>query len=135
MMPTTTLEESLRAALTDAYDRFNGADAYLHSEVASADQALGAVTYGKANLTLVKLAETETSNLYYLRIRGGAVDAKDISKIIVPAKGYPIRIEDTTGTLIASCNEKESLSSYFTNLATNPDSPLITFAAYIMRKK
>jgi len=132
---STNLEESLRTALISANTGFEQADADLHHVVTAAAQALATVTDGKAKLTLAKWGEDEHRVSYSLRIAGagGLNDSKELAKITVRAKGYPISIADSRGDM--SYNDKPSLVSFFSNLATNPDSPLVTYAAFVIRKK
>jgi hypothetical protein len=134
-MPAT-FEEALKATLLGINESFEKADADLHREVAAAAQSLAKITQGAATMQLTKSFETADWIRYKLYVTG-MNNEFHIAGFLVSARGYPIKITsaDESGPPLAVCTVREELTNYFAQLASNPDSTLITAAAYIMRKK
>ncbi len=149
-MPAT-FEEALKTTLVSINEDFEKADADLHKEVVVAAQSLANITQGAATMSLKKRYEAE-SGIHYDLFVSGKEKEYSIAGFFVSSRGYPIKIlspghsgivsEDGTevkppskGTVLALCKDRDGLTDYFSQLASNPDSTLVTAAAYIMRKK
>jgi len=132
----SSFEDSLKTTLLTVNEAFDVADADLHREVAEAARGLQRVTEGAATLTLKKTGEGEQGAHYSLFISGSGVEAV-VGQFHVHARGYPVSVISTLRSSQENlvCNDSHALTEYFSKLASNPDSGLVTQAAYIMRKK
>jgi len=132
----TTFEEALKSTLQNINTSFDEADGDLHRVVASVSKALGDVT--KILLVaLNKVGENEEGTSYQLILTGPEVATNVVAGFFVPAKGYPIKCQTRTGALSDEtyCKDKQELEKYFAAMASNPDSPLVTRSAFLMRSK
>jgi hypothetical protein len=129
-----TLEELLRASLKGANEKFDQANKTLHAAVVEAAKAVEAVTEGKATLRLVTKSSNEDGTQYRLVIIDKDGNQKRrLANLTVPLEGYPItRIADPASSM-AQIKSPEELATYFQKLASDPDSPLVAYLAYIAR--
>ncbi|SRR6266540_4669133 len=129
-----TLEELLRASLKGANEKFDQANKALHAAVVDAAKAVEAVTGGKAVLRLHKMIENEGSTDYTLRVEAGT-ESRALTDFTVTKKGYPITRNARQGVHAEQFDSPEQLSAYFQKLASDPDSPLVAFLAYVVRNQ
>jgi hypothetical protein len=133
-----TLEELLRVSLKGANERFDRANKALHAAVVEAAKAVEAVTDGKATLRLDEVRSDDDETRYDLNVvpkRGG--EGRTLSNLAVTKKGFPIYRHQSSRdyTLLEQFDSTETLTAYFQKLASEPDSPLIGYLAYIVRNE
>jgi hypothetical protein len=64
----------------------------------------------------------------------------EIGAFFVPVHGYPIRSAPYAGHIEGNVNsvkpieDRNALASYFSSMASNPGSPLVTKLAFLMRR-
>jgi hypothetical protein len=126
-----TLEELLRTSLKGANEKFHQANEALHAAVVEATKAVEAVTGGKANLRLQKGGEDESSVRYELHVRTGD-QARALGTFIVTKQGS-IHRQGGVSTDTEQFDSPEQLSAFFQKLASDPNSRLVAFLAYILR--
>jgi hypothetical protein len=141
-------DKLLQQSLLGVNKAFEQADADLHEMVAAAAEALGRVANGVVELKLRKVSEDRAGVVYELVVGAvpdfgrGVGEGVAAGAYQVAAKGYPIRAgnaEVDYGRLISfrsqsSFNDKADLQRHFEELMANPDSPVVTTAAFLMRK-
>jgi hypothetical protein len=136
-----TLEELLRASLKGANDKYNQANKALHAAVVETAKAVEAATEGKATIRLDEVQRNASETRYDLVI---VIKKDDESRTIaifeVGMKGFPItRYEDSeyqghpAFRVMEKFETAEAIAKYFQKLASDPDSPLVGYLAYIMR--
>ncbi|WP_162671899.1 hypothetical protein [Gemmata massiliana] len=132
-----TLEELLRASLKGANEKIDQANKDLHAAVVEAAKAVESVTEGKATLRLNATGSDESGTRYDLDVivYGGGNEARTLSNLGVPIKGYPIfrytnRNRDST---VERFDSVDALKAYFQKLASDADSPLVGYLAYVVR--
>ena len=136
-----TLEELLRASLKGADEKINKADHDLHAAVVEAAKAVEAVTDGKATLRLrVRRSDAFQQNRFEYEL--GVIDRfgqefRTLASLKVSESGYPISAFDTSGRNWENraIDSAEELSAYFRKLASDPDSFLVAYLAYINRNQ
>ena len=119
----TVLQETLKGI----NKAFQVADADLHEEVAVASKAVANVTDGKGALELVVIGEDESGLSYNLMLTTEEKKLQ-LGSFHVPRKGYPII------TSHGAIPARQELAGLFANMATNPDSPLVTKLAFLLRQ-
>ncbi|AMV23903.1 hypothetical protein VT84_05875 [Gemmata sp. SH-PL17] len=129
-----TLEELLRASLKGANVKFDQANSDLHATVVEAAKAVEAVTGGKATLRLFPIAKDDTATGYDLCVVTVGQQFRKLTSFTVTGAGYPIaRHASPEQTAEQHIKSSEELSSYFRKLASDPDSSLVAYLAYIVR--
>ena len=132
-----SLEDALSATLLGINRDFERADRDLHEEVNLASQVLQRLSNGLASLELVKVEESERGMVYMLRLLGEGY-GEEIGAFRVPARGYPLIAAGSRGSIAnqsPNLDDRAALSAYFAGMGSNPDSPLVVKAAYLMRRK
>jgi hypothetical protein len=110
----------------------------LHAEVASASDALSKISAGAIQVTLAPHIEAEDGVTYRLHVETNNAVATHLGFFRVSQKGYPILFSQIDGSLVHQAQEfsdRTKLKTFFYDMASNPDSPLIQKVAYLMRKK
>ncbi|HYT92496.1 MAG TPA: hypothetical protein VEL76_27520 [Gemmataceae bacterium] len=124
----TEFEKALQETLKGINKAFEVADADLHEEAAAASKAVANVTDGKATLELVVVGESEGGITYDLTLTAGE-QKWPLLRVEVPRKGYPINMGSS------SIPNRQKLAGTFADMATNPDSPLVTNLAFLLRRQ
>jgi hypothetical protein len=120
-------QTALLETLKGVNKAFQAADADLHEEVATASKAVANVTDGKAILELVVFDEHEAGVVYNLTLTAGEQKLPLVS-FEIPRKGYPVKGP-------RPIPNREELARTFADMATNPDSPLVTKLAFLLRRQ
>ena len=129
-----TLEELLRASLKGANEKFDQANTSLHAAVVEAAKAVEAATEGKATLRLSGATQDESGTRYSLGVLAkDAGSFRELAVFFIPQRGFPIYRETRSREIEGSFHSESALKAYFNSLATDPDSPLIGYLAYILR--
>jgi hypothetical protein len=131
-----TLEELLRASLKGANDKFDQANKALHAAVVEAAKAVEAATEGKATLRLEEVKSDADETRYNLDIVVKEDDAvRTIASFAMGRKGFPItRLHNRESLhMLEKFDSAEAISAYFQKLASDPESPLVGYLAYIIR--
>ena len=129
-----TLEELLRASLKGANERFDSAKNTLHAAVVEAAKAVEAATGGKATIRLEEVSKKEAETRYSLEvIMKGTDEVRELEIFSVSSNGFPIRALAEGGGAYNQFNTEESIVKYFEKLASNPESPLVRYLAFIIR--
>ena len=133
-----SFEEALKQTLLGINKGFEVADADLHAEVAAAAQALGRITGGGITMLLSPLKESEKGAEYRLQIGGQGYEAT-LGVFLVSGVGYPIVFAEDWSRLAVGGGvqlaDRSALASFFSSMASNPDSPLIRHLAFVLRRK
>lgn len=138
-------EAILRASLQKTNEAFDRADADLHEVVTEASAALEKVTDGCATLELTPSDESEKGIAYVLNAKWNSSKVKTLQGYVVTASGYPVLggpVDDPYRILVQlrqapaiRLKDKGELKAHFAEMITNPDSNLITYVAYQLRRK
>jgi hypothetical protein len=139
-----TLEELLRASLKGANDKYNQANKALHASVVETAKAVEAATDGKATVRLDEVNRDANETRYDLVIMIKGLDGtRTIANFGVSMQGFPIyRYEETGGytfrgnpefRVAEKFDSAEAITKYFQKLASDPDSSLVGYLAFIIR--
>jgi hypothetical protein len=133
-----SFEEALKNTLLGINKGFEIADADLHQEVASAALALGRLTDGALVLALAPHQESDKGIEYRLLLTGENYEVT-LGFFLVGSIGYPIRYAGNQGGLNMggepAASDRTALASFFSSMASNPDSPLVRHLAFFLRRK
>lgn len=138
-MPALSLEEKLKSTLEGLNRGFFEADEDLHRQVFAANEAIDKITNRKVTLKLERHIEEDNGVGYHFRIQSGDMSSS-VGYFYVSTRGYPIFYARNDHAFrnkaaVTSLNDRTALSDLFSDLATNPDSPLIQSVAFFMRRK
>ena len=135
-------EEALKATLLGMNDAFGQADADLHRAVASADQVVGRVSDGAANLRLWKHEENTGGVIYRLALVSADKRIKIqpvLGAFLVRSQGYPVLAAPDEESLRTpegvQLKDNGQINNYLAEMAANPDSPLVQHLAFFMRRR
>ncbi|MDY3552574.1 hypothetical protein R5W24_001658 [Gemmata sp. JC717] len=138
-----TLEQLLRAALRGAGEQFNEASKALHVAVVELAKAVEAATEGKATVRLRpksrlqgrtgKMESPENAIYYSLVVLAkGDDEGRELTTFCVSYNGFPISYE-IDHQWHKFWSPEEFATDYLTKLASDPDSPLVGYLAFIVR--
>jgi hypothetical protein len=153
-MLVVDFDKLLQESLLGVNKAFEQADADLHELVATASQALGRVTRGVVEMKLKRHSESIDGLRYDLVVKGQDLTRPFAEGVIVgtyevSAKGYPVRVgvweaspargrldlEQYVFRATSDLTGKSEMQRHFEELMSNPDSPVVTNAAFFMRRR
>lgn len=128
-----TLEELLRASLKGANEKFDQANRALHAAVVETAKAVEAATDGRATVRLQEVDVDESGTRYSLNVHTKGMGGRDLAYFFLPQRGFPIYGESQNREIKDTFPSATALDTYFSALASDPDSPLVGYLAYVVR--
>ena len=136
-----SFEEMLKASLAGVNAQVDAADTDLHQEVASAAEGVERITGGKVSLFL-RRARDAASEVIYGLVLGKTRSDREIMGFRLGPTGYPITAapnssyfkEETASHLQRVLGNRDELRKVFSELASDPGSPLVIALAFFLRR-
>ena len=129
----------LKNSLEQLEQDFDAAETDLFEIIGDLNSGISEYSRETVKIMLQQTSETQYGMGYRLIISDGIVE-EGLDFLFVSGIGYPIRVAESdcrpfnwseNGIALES---REELESYFESIVGNPDSPLSTILAYLVRK-
>jgi hypothetical protein len=133
----STFEESLKKTVLGLGANYRVAEKDLFEETTLASGGVERVTEGKARLALHKSAESPEQTQFTLYVAGGG-QLSEVSNFMISTTGYPIKVASDIISARLSMYDtvlenRQDISKYYYQLASNADSRLALQIAFLLR--
>src|SRR5262249_22673335 len=132
-----TFEEVLRTTVSGVNEQYDRANRDLHRVVAEVSKSVQAASNGLASVVLRRTSEGSGGATYKLVLKSHRdSEERDLAAISVPLQGYPIQVAGAAPPSLYGLKQSaDELTGGFQKMASDPNSPLVAFVAYLLRNR